>query len=116
MHGNGRNVASTAQPQAQSQPQEPQPYFYQHQFGGSVELTTTLVHALSDVVGVDVTEAEFRIGDHVDPDALNRLFEPAPDELKQSNGYVSFNVWGYQVTIYYNGQIVIAPPAPHPGQ
>lgn len=109
MHGDSQNTATPNQPE--SQPPKPQPYYVTHEFGGSSELSTTLVHALADVADVDVTQAEFRLTDYVDPDALNRLFEPTGDGTAQVNGHVSFTVWGNQVTVYHDGQIVIAPPA-----
>lgn len=108
MHGDSQNTATAGQPE--TQPSEQQPYYVTHEFDGSTELTTTLVHALADVAGVDVTQAEFRLTDYVDPDALNRLFEPPGEGTAQVNGHVGFTVWGNQVTIYHDGQIVIAPP------
>lgn len=108
MHGDSQNTASTSQPE--SQPPAPQPYYVTHEFDGSTELTTTLVHALADVADVDVTQAEFRLTDYVDPDALNRLFQPSGEGAAQVDGHVSFTVWGNQVTVYHDGQIVIAPP------
>lgn len=108
MHGDSRNPATANQPE--SQPPQPQPYYFTHEFGGSSQLSTTLVHALADVAGVDVTQAEFRLADYVDPDALNQLFAPSGDGTAQVDGHLSFTVWGNQVTIYNDGQIVIAPP------
>lgn len=108
MHGDSRNTATANH--SETQPPRPQPYHVTHEFGGSSELSTTLVHALADVAGVDVTQAEFRLADYVDPDALDRLFEPAGDGTAQVDGYLCFTVWDNQVTIYHDGQIVIAPP------
>lgn len=107
MQGNRQHTTAAA-PRAQQRP--PQPYFVQHEFGGSSDLTTTLVHALSDVTGADVTQAEESLVDHVHPEALDRLFRPAPDGTPRPNGHVSFTVWDHQVTVYHNGQIAITPP------
>lgn len=108
MHGDSRNTATANRPE--SQPQQPQPYYVTHEFGGATKLSTTLVHALADVADVDVTQAEFRLADYVDPDALDRLFEPAGDATAELDGHLTFTVWGNQVTIYHDGHIVIAPP------
>lgn len=109
MQGNGQNT--TAGGHSTSHPPQPQPYYVTHDFDGAGELTTTLVHAIADVADVDVTQAEFRLSDYVDPDALNRLFQPSGNGTAQVDGHVSFTVWGNQVTIYHDGQIVISPPA-----
>lgn len=112
MHGNSQNT--TTVPRPQSQPREPQPYFVQHEFGGASQLTTTLVHAISDVTGADVTQAEAGLANYVDPDALNRLFKPDSDGMPRPNGHVSFTIWDHQVTVYHNGQIAITPPSQIP--
>lgn len=109
MHGNRQNTAPA--PQNQPQPRPAQPYFVQHQFDGPSDLTTTLVHALSDVTGADVTQAEASLCSHLDPKSLDGLFEPAPDGTPRPNGHVSFTMWHHQVTVYHNGQIAITPPA-----
>lgn len=108
MNRNGQHTKQATSQQYQSA--ETQNYFLQHDFDGSAELTTTLVHAISDVTGIDVTDAGFTLNDHVDPDALDQLFKPKEDGTPRTNGHVSFTVWGYQVTVYSTGQIAIIPP------
>jgi hypothetical protein len=108
MYQNAPAAATTAQPA--HQPAMPQNYVVEHDFEGSAELTTTIVHAIADVTGVDVTEASFTLNDHVDPEALNRLFEPKSDGSPRANGQVSFSVWDHQVTVYSHGQVRIVPP------
>gem|GEM_PF-320012 len=85
-------------------------YYVKHDFGGSAELTTTLAHAISDVTGIDVTDTGFTLNDHVDPEALDRLFQPKDDGTARVDGHLSFTIWGYQVTVYSDGQIAIVPP------
>jgi len=87
-----------------------QTYFVQHDFDGPAKLTTTLAHAISDVSGIDVTDTGFSLADHVDPDALDRLFRPKDDGTPRMDGHLTFTVWGYQVTVYSDGQIAIVPP------
>ncbi|MFB6141606.1 MAG: HalOD1 output domain-containing protein [Halosimplex sp.] len=76
-------------------------------------MTTTLAHAISDVTGVDVTDTGFTLNDHVDPEALDRLFKPKADGTQRIDGHLSFTIWGYQVTVYSDGQIAIVPPRQH---
>lgn len=96
-------------PTRHHRPSRPGAHYARHDFDGAGALTTTLVHAISDATGVDTTDAEFRLVDHVDPEALDRLFEPAGDTPRLT-GHLSFAVWGYQVTVYSDGGIVITPP------
>lgn len=80
-----------------------------HDFDGSAKLTTTVVHALADATGMDITDADFTLNDYVDPDALNLLFSSRSDGTPRANGHVSFTVMGFQTTINANGQITIVP-------
>ena len=109
MYRNGQHVKQHAA--QQYQPRDTPNYFVQHDYGGSAELTTTLAHPISDVTGIDVTDTGFTLNDHVDPEALDHLFAPKSDGSPRTNGHVSFTIWGYQVTVYSNGQIAIVPPA-----
>ncbi len=109
MYRNGQHAEHAAS-QQQYQSRASQNYFVQHDFDGSAELTTTLAHAISDVTGIDVTDTGFTLNDHVNPEALDLLFKPKADGTPRTNGHVSFTVWGYQVTVYSNGQIAIVPP------
>lgn len=112
MHRNASAVQHTGQHGAQQQPQ--QAYTVQHDFEGAATVTETVVHALSDVTGMDVTDADFALVDYVDPDSLNRLFAPKPDGTPRVNGHVSFTVMGYQTTIYATGQVSIVPVGTQP--
>lgn len=80
-----------------------------HDHESAAELTTTLVHALADVMGRDVTEIEWRLADCVDPDALDRVFATG-DGTAGDDCHVAFAVEGYRVTVYGTGEIVITPP------
>jgi hypothetical protein len=93
---------------------EPRTYVVEHDFDGPAELTTTLVHALSNVSGVDVTDTEFTLNDYVDPEALDALFKPKGDGEFRMSGRLSFTAWGYRVTVYSDGRIAIVPPEPSP--
>lgn len=114
MHGNGPNVTQAAPPQHVQQ--ETQQYYAQHDFDGSATLTTTLCHAIANVTGADVTEAERTLSDHADPQALDLLFRPQPDGSFRLPGQVSFTMWGHRVTVASDGQISIVPPQRQPSQ
>lgn len=107
MQRNGTTAQQTSSTRAQNQ--SPQTYTVQHDFDSTATVTTTVVHALSDVIGVDVTDAEFALTDYVDPESLNRLFAPKSDGTRRSSGHVSFPIMGYQTTVYSTGQITIRP-------
>lgn len=105
-----RNATNT-RPRTQGQTgPETSAYYAQHDFDGPAKLSTTLIHALSEVANIDPTDTESTLFQHVDPDALDTLFSPVGPEAPRTNGHVSFVIWGYNVTVYSNGHIVISPP------
>ena len=85
-------------------------YHAQHDFDGPAKLSTTLIHALSEITNIEMTGTESTLFQHIDPDALDSLFRPAGPNAPRSNGHVNFTVWGYNVTVYSNGYIVISVP------
>lgn len=89
-------------------------YVVYHDFDGAAKLSTSVVHAISDATGVDPTDAGFCLNDHVDPDALDRLFTPKPDGTRRGSVDLTFTVWGYRVTVDSSGRITIVPPRPMP--
>lgn len=80
-----------------------------HDANGTAKLSTTVVHALADVTGMDVTDVEASLAESIDPEGLDRLFSKR-DDRRSPGGHVAFSVRGYPVTVYSNGQIVITPP------
>lgn len=92
------------------QPRHENTYYVYHDPTGSADLTATIVHALADLMGGDVTGTEFSLYDSVDPDALDRIFAPRADGTARPPGHVAFSVEGYRVTVYSDGEIAITPP------
>jgi hypothetical protein len=45
-----------------------------HDSESPAKLSTTVIHALADVMGSDVTNAGFVLNDNINPDALDRTF------------------------------------------
>lgn len=89
-------------------------YHVHHDPEGSANLSTTVVHALADVMGVDVTDGGYTLYQSIDPDALDGIFAPTVDGTPRPPGHVAFTVDGYRVTVYSSGRIVITPPAGSP--
>lgn len=90
-------------------------YRVYHEPGGTATPSATVAHALADLLGVDVTDAECALHERVAPDALDRLFEPRPDGPARTPAHVAFRVLGYRVTVYGDGEIVVTPPRAPPG-
>jgi len=106
-----RNAANTQPPtQVQQSGHDHGTFYAQHDFDGPAKLSTTVVHALSEVANIDATNTESTLYQHVDPSALDRLFSPVNDETARTTGHMSFQMWGYDVTVYANGQIAITTP------
>lgn len=83
-------------------------YYAYHDPESDARLSTTLVHALADVMGVDVTDSGFVLAEEIDPEALDNLFAPPAGD--ETTGHVAFRANSYRVTVYSNGKIVITPP------
>ncbi len=94
-----------------SQPRSPLVYRAVHDAEDSATLSTTVIHALADCLGVDVTDSRISLYDTVDPDALDALFRPRHDGRVRSGGTLSFVIDDHYVTVDSSGEIVIEPPA-----
>lgn len=90
-------------------PRPPAVYRVTHDPDGPATLSTTVVHALADCLGVDVTDATFTLYDSIDPDALDAIFRPRYDGAARTGGHVSFVVQRHYVTVYADGEILIEP-------
>lgn len=89
-------------------------YHTEHDPDDTARLSTTVVHALADVMGKDTTDVQFALSDSVDPDALDHLFGMSRDGTASPAGHVAFTVGGHRVTVYCDGRIVITPPGTPP--
>lgn len=106
MHGQNTDPASSASASPSSSPV----YRVSHDPDGTATLSTTVVHALADCLGIDVTESAAYVHDSVDPDALDALFRPRYDGAPRTGGSLVFHVHDYCVTVFSDGEIVIEPP------
>lgn len=85
-------------------------YVVDYDPNGSATLLSTLVHALTTVVDVDVSQGEFSLYDSVDPDALERIFANKADGSPRVDGHVAFTALECEVYVHANGDIFIHPP------
>ncbi|SEW16181.1 HalOD1 output domain-containing protein [Natrinema salifodinae] len=98
-------------PPRASQSRSPPLYRAAHDPDGPAALSTTVIHALADCMGVDVTDSRVSLYDTVDPEALDALFRPRHDGTPRSGGTLSFVVNDHYVRIRGDGEILIEPPA-----
>ncbi|WP_247002621.1 HalOD1 output domain-containing protein [Halosolutus gelatinilyticus] len=94
-----------------SRSRSPPVYRAVHDPEGPATLSTTIIHALADCTGVDVTDSRISLYDTVDPDALDGLFRPRYDGTPRAGGTLSFVIDGHYVTVSGDGEILIEPPA-----
>jgi hypothetical protein len=59
-------------------------------------VATALVLALAEAEGVDPCNLDFTLGELLDPDALNRLFERTTDE---TDAVLSLQIAGYEARV-----------------
>lgn len=76
-----------------------------HEWSSSASLSGTVVAALANFKGVESTEME-PLYEHVDPDALEALFDPSGDGFR-AGGRVSFTANNNQVTIHSHGEFAV---------
>lgn len=69
--------------------------------GPDSDLTTTIVETLARLEGTSPLTLDVRLGDVIDPDALEELFEPGPDDV----GYVVFPLGEYLVAVHSNDEV-----------
>lgn len=93
-----------------TQSHSPSVYRVEHDSDDPAALSTTVVHALADCMGIDVTDSRLSLYDAVDPDALDSLFRPCHDGTPRNGGTLSFPINGYHVTVDSSGEILIKPP------
>ncbi|PGF16357.1 hypothetical protein CP556_09690 [Natrinema sp. CBA1119] len=71
----------------------------------------TVIHALTDCLGVDVTDSRVSLSETVGSDALDALFRPRCDGTPRAGGTLSFVVNGHHVRVRGDGEILIEAPA-----
>lgn len=105
MHG-ANNSHTPSEPRSSPRPV----YRARHDPDSAATLSTTVVHALAECMGIDVSDGDFCLYDCVNPDALDRLFRPQHDGTPRTDASLTFPVQRHRVTVYADGEIVIEPP------
>lgn len=81
-----------------------------HDEDSPAKLSTTVVHALADVLGTDASVMREELHGCVDIRGLDLLFRGRTDGTPRAGGYLSFRLYDHQVTVYASGDIAIEPP------
>lgn len=82
-------------------------WYYHDLTARSTSLSTSVVLAVSDLLGVDVNEIEPPLSEVIDPDALDRLFHTPKGTEAVGGSSVSIRFGGHDVTVYSDGWICI---------
>lgn len=69
--------------------------------GGDSEVSMRVVTAVADAEGVDPVDLDWRLGDWIDPDALQALVASMDD------GSVSFRMLDHKVRVQADGQVFV---------
>lgn len=95
-------------PQSSIDRAQPETYRTTYDWASSVPLSTEILTLVSRAADVDPLEIE-PLNDCVDPDALNRLFEPRQDGTLRTGGALSFTIHDHEVTVHADGELVVTP-------
>ena len=82
-----------------------------HDPDGEARLSTTLVHAMADVLGIDVTEAEALLADEIDLYSLDTLWR-LDNTVSPPTGHLAFSAGNTAITVYRDGTLVVTPGSP----
>jgi hypothetical protein len=74
---------------------------------GEKSLSTTIVSALLELEGTDVTSLDFVLHDYVDTDALDSIFAPKLNGAARKDIEIEISLPGYSVTVDSDGYIVV---------
>jgi hypothetical protein len=75
---------------------------------GNVSLSTFVVHEVAEREGVDPLDLDQRLSDVVDPEALDRLFEPRADGNSDRGLEITFRFCGYRIVVRSPDEIRIS--------
>lgn len=84
-------------------------YHARHEWGRELSLAYTIVETVRAAAGRDDAPA-VPLYEVIDPDALERLFEPLHKTGEsRSEGHVSFSIGDYRITVESDGRIELRP-------
>lgn len=85
-------------------------YRIHHDWWAEQPLSTAIAEAVATVTNTRVTDVD-PLYEVLNPDALNRLYEPASNGARRENGgHTTFTVHGCDVTVFADGSIELSPP------
>lgn len=84
-------------------------YRVTHDFAETTTITDTVSLALEEVVAVEELALSQTLYELLDPDGLDRIFEPTA-RTPRNNGHVAFSIDGVDVVVHASGDIEITPP------
>lgn len=83
---------------------------YQTDLDEKERVTTNILLALDSLPEFDAENSEELLFEHVDPDALNALFQSATD-ANRTRGSVTFPIRDYEVRVSARGEVVVRDPS-----
>ncbi|WP_323192741.1 HalOD1 output domain-containing protein [Halostella sp. PRR32] len=83
-------------------------YYAQHEWSSDDSVSVTLVTVLADIMDADPMSID-PLSTHVNPDALDSLFDTQGGDSTPVSGRLELPIDGYHVTIYADGEIVVRP-------
>lgn len=78
-----------------------------HDVRSDAPVSTTVVRTLAEISGEDVTRLDFSLYDYIDTDALDRLFHARYGGDRALDGYLTFTVDRFRITVHGSGDIVV---------
>lgn len=66
-----------------------------------------VIEAVAAAKGVDPLDLGLCLYDVIDPDALDKLFQPTPTGVPRQSGQVSFTLDGCEVTVHSSGEVTV---------
>ncbi|WP_137286284.1 HalOD1 output domain-containing protein [Halorussus salinisoli] len=76
-------------------------------------VSTTVVKAVTEVVGSDPLSGDCVLYDVVDPDALDRIFADRNGGVGQTTDRVVFELQGCRVEVHADGELLVYEPEDH---
>lgn len=77
--------------------------------GDDAELATVVTKAVAALDESDPESLQPLLSDAVDPDALDRIFRPLDGSTHGRAGRVEFPLADYEITVWGDGTVVVAP-------
>ena len=72
-------------------------------------MSSAVTQTIADQKGIDPVNLDERLYDHVDPNALDRLFDATGSTGMSRNGRVTFRMAGYRVEIEGTQRVIVTP-------